>query len=177
VSDIDGSTHEHVRTHGGDFYEHHDNDPVVASGDHSVGTRQGIYQSTVTPGDKNVVGDNDHSVTGNGNETAFGSGDASRTSLSHADFGKGSAFTVNGTAEGHNTHNSTDTSTHSSGSGPTSVSAAGPHAQSHQYADQHEADHSQHSHYDDESRIDRHEISHSHNAHHLHDSHDYTAHH
>lgn len=176
-TNIDDSVHQHVDTHGGDFDQHLDNDPVVASGAHSVAAGGGITDSTLTSGDGNVVGDNDQATTGNGNETAFGTGDASSTSLDHADFGRGSGFSVDGDAEGHNTNNATDTAVHNSGSGATSVSAAGTDGHSGQYADQHESDQSEHSNYSDHSHTTSSEELNSHNSGHLADSHDYDVHH
>jgi hypothetical protein len=176
-TDLDDSVHQHIRTHGGDFFQHLDNDPVVASGDHSVAAGHGIADSTVTSGDGSVVGDNDHAATGDGDDTAFGSGDASRVRLAHADFGKGSSLSVHGDADGHHTDNTTHTAVHSSGSGGTSVTAAGAHGSAGHYADQHQSDDSTHSHYADDSRVDTHDMLNSHNDSHLSDSHNYDLHH
>jgi hypothetical protein len=175
-TNIDDSVHQDVNTHGGEFAQHLDNDPVVASGAHSVASGDGIYDSTVTSGNGSVVGENNHATTGDGNQTAFGSGDASSTELDHAAFGRGSAMSVNGLADGQNTNNATETAVHSSGSGATSVSAAGPHGYSDQFADQHETDHSQHSNYVDDSRVDDHTQLNSHNDSSWGDSHDYVSH-
>ena len=61
--------------HGGDFTQHIDNDPVVASGDHAVAAGGDIQNSFITSGRGNVVGDHDDAATGSGNTTAFGDGD------------------------------------------------------------------------------------------------------
>lgn len=175
-TNIDQSIHQNVDTHGGDFDQHIDNDPVVASGDGAVATAGDIRDSTVTPGSGNVIGDDNNADTGDGNNTAFGSGDASSTDIEHSSFGDGSSLTGNGTADGNNTSNDTHTVAHNSGSGDTSVSAAGAGGYSDAYADQHQSDNSEHSNYEDASHTDTHDAFNSHNSADLSDSHDYVTH-
>ncbi|HEY1967612.1 MAG TPA: IniB N-terminal domain-containing protein, partial [Pseudonocardia sp.] len=156
-TNIDNSVHQNIDTHGGDFNQVIDNDPVVASGDGAVAAGGNIDHSTVTTGDGNVVGDGNHAVTGDGNTTAFGSGSATDANINHASFGDGSAVSLGGDASGHSTDNDTNTHVHNSGSGDTSVTAAGSHGSAGQYADQSEHDNSTHSNYEDSS----HETSHN----------------
>jgi hypothetical protein len=176
-TNIDNSVHQNIDTHGGDFHQVIDNDPVVASGDHSVATGGDISGSTVTSGHGNVVGDNNHAVTGEDNTTAFGSGSATDASLDHVHTGSGGALSIGGDASGHHTDNNTDTSVHSSGSGDTSVDAAGAHADASQYADQGEHNNSTHSNYDDHSDSTSHTTYNSNNNDHYADSHDTDVHH
>lgn len=175
-TNIDQSIHQDIDTGGGDFDQHIDNDPVVASGDGAVASAGDIRDSRITPGSGNVVGDDNNAETGDGNNTAFGSGDASSTDIDHSRFGDGSSLTGNGTADGHNTDNDTRTVAHNSGAGDTSVNAAGANGYSDTYADQHESDNSEHSNYEDSSYTDNHDAYNSHNSADLRDSHDYSSH-
>lgn len=175
-TNIDNSVHEHVDTHGGDFSQNIHNDPVIASGDGAVAAGHDIRDATVTTGDRNVVGDNNHTVTGNDNTTAFGSGAATHADLSRASFGDGAAASIGGNADGHAEHNDTSTSVHG-GSGPTSVNAAGDHANANASADQHSTDSSTHTFYDDHSHTDSHNELDSHNQAHLDGSHNTDIHH
>jgi hypothetical protein len=170
-TNVDESVHQNVDTHGGDFHQTVDNDPLVASGDHAVAAGGDIRGSTLTSGDGNVVGDGDHAVTGHDDTTSFGSGDATGSRLSHADFGDGSAFSAGGDASGHQSGSDTRTDVHSSGSGGTSVDAAGAHGHAGQYADQSAHDGSTHSSYQDDPRVD------SHDSDRYSDSHDADVHH
>jgi hypothetical protein len=172
-TNIDDSVHQHVDTHGGDFDQDIHNDPVVASGDHAVAAGGDIRDATVTSGDGNVVGDNDHAVTGDDNTTAFGSGAADHADLSHASFGHGAAASIGGNAEGHAQHDDTSTSVHGGG-GPTSVNAAGEHATATSSDDQHQTDTSTHSAYDDHAHTDSHLEDGSDNRNHFDDSHNTT---
>jgi hypothetical protein len=174
---VDDSVHQHIDTHGGDFDQHIDNDPVVASGHGAVAAHGDIRNSTVTTGDRNVIGHDNQAVTGDDNTTAFGSGDATSAHLGHTSVGDGGALSIGGNASAHNEHNDTTTSVHSSGSGDTSVNAAGDHGDAHQFADQHESDSSTHSHYEDHSHVDSHEQVGSHNDVSYDDSHNYEVHH
>jgi len=61
-TNIDNSVHQQVDTHGGDFSQEIHNDPVVASGDHSVAAGGDIRDSTLTTGDRNVVGNDNQAV-------------------------------------------------------------------------------------------------------------------
>jgi len=174
---VDNSVHERVNTGGGDFSQEIHNDPVVASGHGAVAAGGDIRDSTVTTGDRNVVGNHNQAVTGSDNTTAFGSGDATNAHLGHANFGDGSALSIGGDADGHNTHSDTTTSVHNSGSGDTAVNAAGDHGSANQFADQHHADDSTRSNYDDTSHTDSHNDYNSHNDSHLDDSHNADIHH
>jgi hypothetical protein len=175
-TNIDDSVHQNIDTHGGDFHQVIDNDPVVASGDGAVAAGGNIDHSTVTSGDGNVVGEGNRAVTGEDNTAAFGSGGASNSNISHSSFGAGSGVSVGGDASGHHTDNDTTTSVHSSGSGDTSVDAAGAHAAASQHVDQSEHDNSTHSAYDDDSHTTEHNTYDSDNTDHYADSHD-TVHH
>jgi hypothetical protein len=175
-TNIDNSVHQDVDTRGGDFHQHIDNDPVVASGDHAVAARGSIEHSTLTTGDDNVVGDHNYAVTGHDNTTAFGSGSASHADLDHVRTGDGGTVSLGGDATGHNTHSDTTTSVHSSGSGDTSVNAAGDHGYADQHADQSAHDDSTHTNYEDHSLSERHDQVASHNDTDYSDSHDYTQH-
>ena len=175
-TNIDNSVHERVDTHGGDFSQSIHNDPVIASGDHAVAAGHDIRDSTLTTGNGNVVGDNNQAVTGDHNTTAFGSGAATNADLSHASFGDGAAPSIGGNADGHNEHNATNTSVHG-GDGPTSVNAAGAHANAHAVDDQHATDSSTHSAFDDHSHTDSHSELNSHNQAHFDDSHNIDIHH
>jgi hypothetical protein len=176
-TNIDNSVHERVNTGGGDFSQEIHNDPVVASGHGAVAAGGDTRDSTVTTGDRNVVGNHNQAVTGSDSTTAFGSGDATNAHLEHANFGDGGALSIGGNADGHNTHSDTTTSVHNSGSGDTTVNAAGDHGGAHQYADQHHADDSTHTNYDDTSHTDSHNDYGSHNDAHLDDSHNADIHH
>ena len=176
-TNIDNSVHERVNTGGGDFSQEIHNDPVVASGHGAVAAGGDIRDSTVTTGSRNVVGDHNQAVTGSDNTTAFGSGDATNAHLGHANFGDGSALSIGGNADGHNTHSDTTTTVHNSGSGDTTVNAAGDHGDANQSADQHHADDSTHSNYDDTSHNDSHNDYNAHNDSHLDDSHNADIHH
>jgi len=168
--------HEHGgREHGGDFHQTIDNDPVVASGDHAVAAGGDIRDSTITSGRGNIVGDHNHAVSGSGNTTAFGTGDANTSSFDGARFGDGAAVSVGGNAEGHSEHNSTSTSVHG-GDGPTSVNVAGAEGNASEFADQHETESNVHSSFDDHSRDDDHSSLNSHNHGESHDSHDFDIH-
>jgi hypothetical protein len=177
TTNIDDSIHQNVDTHGGDFNQVIDNDPVVASGDGAVAAGGDIRDSTVTPGSGNVVGDDNHAITGDDNSTAFGSGDATTASFDHVRTGSGSGLTLTGDATGHDTDNNTATQVHASGSGPTSVDAAGPHANASQYADQADHNNSTHSNYSDHSDTSLHNTYDSNNSGHYADSHDTDYHH
>jgi hypothetical protein len=174
---VDNSIHQDIDTHGGDFDQHIDNDPVIASGDGAVAAHGDIDDSTLTTGDHSVVGHDNYAVTGDHDTTAFGSGDATNAHLDHPSVGDGGAVSLGGDAHGHSTDNDTTTSVHSSGSGETSVNVAGDHGAAHQYADQHESDSSTHSHYEDDSHTDSHDHVGSHNDVSYDDSHHYDLHH
>jgi hypothetical protein len=174
---VDNSVHQNIDTHGGDFDQTIDNDPVIASGDGSVAAGGDIRDSTVTTGNHNVVGDNNQAVTGDHDTTAFGSGNATNADLGNSHFGDGGALSVGGDAHGHNTDNDTNTSVHNSGSGDTSVNAAGSNGHAGQNADQHESDNSSHSNYEDNSHTDSHDDVNSHNSADVSDSHDADIHH
>jgi hypothetical protein len=150
---------------------------VVASGDHSVAAGGDISDSNITTGDGNVVGDNNQAVTGDHNTTAFGSGDASNANFDHTSVGDGGALSVGGDAYGHNEDNDTSTSVHNSGSGDTSVNAAGDHGYADQTADQSHHDDSSYSNYDDHSSSDSHDDYNSHNSAQADDSHNVDIHH
>jgi len=96
-------------------------------------------------------------VTGDHNTTAFGSGDATNANLGHTSIGDGGFAVLGGDAYGSNTQNDTNTSVHSSGSGDTSVNAAGSHGDASQYANQSEHDDSTHSNYEDSSTSNSHD--------------------
>lgn len=170
-TNLDSSIHQRVDTHGGDFDQHIDNDPVIASGDHSVAAHGDIRDSTLTSGNHNVVGDNNEAVAGSHNNTAFGSGNATTSDFDHARFGDGSAVSVGGDAHGSSEHNATNTSVHG-GDGATSVNAAGEHGAANSNVDQTHLDNESHFDSDDHSRVDDHAESASHNSIDTHDSHD-----
>jgi hypothetical protein len=176
-TNIDDSVHQNIDTHGGDFNQVIDNDPVVASGDGAVAAGGNIDHSTLTTGDGNVVGDGNHAVTGDDNTTAFGSGDATNANLHNVHTGDGSGLSLGGDATGHTTDNDTTTSVHNSGSGATSVDAAGAHGYADQYANQSEHNDSTHSNYQDDSHNDSHNDYNSANSDHFNDSHDVDIHH
>jgi len=75
---IDNSVHQKIDTDGGDFDQHLDMDPVVASGDGAVATHGDISDSTITPGNGNVIGENLHAVTGDDNTTRSAPGRRTR---------------------------------------------------------------------------------------------------
>lgn len=150
-TNIDNSVHQNIDTDGGDFNQVIDNDPVVASGDGAVAAGGDIDDSEITTGDGNVVGDGNQAVTGDHNTTAFGSGHATDASFDDARFGDGSAVSVGGDAVGSNEDNDTTTSVHSSGSGDTSVNAAGDHGYAGQAVDQSASDNSESTDYQDHS--------------------------
>jgi hypothetical protein len=174
---VDDSVHQKVDTHGGDFHQHIDNDPVIASGDGAVAAGGDIRDSTVTTGDHNVVGDHNQAVTGDHDTTSFGSGNATSADLGNSHFGDGGALSIGGDAHGHAEDNDTTTSAHNSGSGDTSVNAAGSHGDANQHADQHESDDSTHTNYEDHSYTDSHDVVNSHNHVQADDSHDTDVHH
>jgi hypothetical protein len=176
-TNIDNSVHQNVDTHGGDFDQVIDNDPVVASGDGAVAAGGDIKDSTVTTGDHNVVGDDNQAVTRDDNTTAFGSGDATTADLGHTSVGDGGAVSIGGDAQGHSEDNDTSTAVHNSGSGDTSVNAAGSHGDASQVADQHESDNATHTNYEDSSSSDSHDTIGSHNDSTYDSSHDYESHH
>ena len=176
-TNIDDSVHQNIDTHGGDFHQVIDNDPVVASGDGAVAAGGDIKDSTVTTGDHNVVGHDNQAVTGDDNTTAFGSGDATNADLGHTHVGDGGALSIGGDAHGHSENNDTSTSVHSSGSGDTSVNAAGGHGDASQVADQHESDNATHTNYEDSSHSDSHDTIGSHNDSTYDSNHDYDSHH
>ena len=177
--DIDTGGHDrHGHDHhdrGGDFHQTIDNDPVVASGDRAVAAGDDIRDSTITSGHGNVVGDDNQAISGNGNTTAFGSGDAASSSFDGARFGDGAGVSVGGNAEGHSEHNSTNTSVHG-GDGPTSVNAAGDHATANSALDQSHTEFDQSFDSDDHSRSDDHSEVGSHNSLDAHDSHNVDLH-
>jgi hypothetical protein len=176
-TNIDNSVHQNIDTGGGDFNQVIDNDPVVASGDGAVAAGGDIRDSTVTTGNHNVVGDGNQAVTGDNNTTAFGSGDATNADLGHTNIGDGGSLSIGGDAYGHNEDNDTSTSVHNSGSGDTSVNAAGSHGDASQYANQSEHDDSTHTNYEDSSSSDSHDDIGSNNDHSYSDSHDVDVHH
>ncbi|HTF50324.1 MAG TPA: IniB N-terminal domain-containing protein [Pseudonocardia sp.] len=173
---IDNSVHQKIDTDGGDFDQHLDMDPVVASGDGAVATHGDILGSTITPGNGNVIGENLHAVTGDDNTTAFGTGAANTADLGDSKFGDGGSLSIGGNALGSSTESDTRTDVRNSGDGATSVNAAGPDGHANSYADQHEADTSQHSSYEDASREDSHDSLNSHNDSQYDDSHNYQSH-
>jgi hypothetical protein len=170
-TNIDDSIHQKVNTHGGDFDQHIDNDPVIASGDHSIAAGDDIRDSTLTSGDRNVVGDHNHAVTGSHNNTAFGQGDATNASFDDARFGDGSAVSLGGDADGSSEHNSTVTSVHG-GDGATSVNVAGDHGAANSSVDQEHTESSFDQDVDNHARLDDHSESGSHNHVDTHDSND-----
>jgi hypothetical protein len=174
---IDNSVHQHVDTHGGDFDQVIDNDPVVASGDDSVAAHGDIRDSDITTGDHNVIGDNNEAVTGDHDTTAFGSGDASNADFDHTSVHDGGALSVGGDAAGHSENNDTTTSVHNTGSGDTSVNVAGDHGAAGQYTDQSSHDNSGFHDYDDHSQVDSHDDINSHDSAQVADSHDVDIHH
>ncbi|WP_028920802.1 IniB N-terminal domain-containing protein [Pseudonocardia acaciae] len=176
-TNIDNSVHQNIDTHGGDFNQVIDNDPVVASGDGAVAAGGDIRDSNITTGDHNVVGDGNEVVSGHGNTTAFGSGDATNASFDHTNVSDGGAVSLGGNAYGHSEDNDTTTSVHNSGSGDTSVNAAGDHGYADQTADQSHNDDSSYSNYEDHSRSDSHDDVGSHNSSSYDDSHNVDVHH
>jgi hypothetical protein len=117
----DNSFNQQVDTGGGDFDQEIDIDSVVASGDGAVAAGDDIRDSTITTGDDNqvgdgnikgdgnVVGDNNQAVTGNGNTTSFGDGDATSTEVSgDVSVGAGGAFGSGGEVTVDNSDNSLD---------------------------------------------------------------------
>jgi len=174
---VDDSVHQNIDTGGGDFHQVIDNDPVIASGDGAVAAGGDIKDSTVTTGSGNVVGNDNQAVTGDHNTTAFGSGDATNANLGHTSIGDGGSLSLGGDAYGSNTQNDTNTSVHNSGSGDTSVNAAGSHGDASQYANQSEHDDSTHSNYEDSSTSNSHDDYGSHNSGDYSDSHDVDVHH
>jgi hypothetical protein len=174
--DIDTGGHgHHGHDHGGDFHQTIDNDPVVASGDHSAAAGGDIRDSFVTSGRGNVIGDHNHVVSGNGGTTAFGTGEADSSSFDGARFGDGAGVSVGGDATGHSEHNSTNSSVHG-GDGATSVNVAGADGHANEQALQPESESSVHLDYDDHTRNDDHSSSNSHNSAESHDSHDFDLH-
>ena len=163
--------------HGGNFNQAIDNDPVVASGHHSVASGGDITGSAITASSHSVVGDNDHAATGHDNTTAFGAGDANQSNLDHVHTGHGGSLSFGGDAYGRDEHNETSTAVHNSGSGSTSVTAAGNHGYANQYADQHASDDSTRSHYSDHTISDTHNDVDSNNDSRYADNHDVDVHH
>ncbi|WP_156935393.1 IniB N-terminal domain-containing protein [Pseudonocardia spinosispora] len=172
TTNIDNSVHQNVDTDGGDFSQVIDNDPVVASGDGSVAAGGDISDSTLTTGDGNVVGDGNQAVTGDDNTSAFGSGDATDTNLEDVRFGDGSAASFGGDASGSSSDDDTTTAVRNSGSGDTSVNAAGSGGYADDYSDQSSTDDSTHSNYTDDSRVDSHDSINSDNESRYSDSND-----
>jgi hypothetical protein len=170
--------HHHFYNDGGDFNQVVDNDPVVSSGDGAVGTGGAITNDTVTPGDRNLVGNNDQAVTGHHNATDFGAGDATGAGTLHAALGDGDALGdggalgVRGDSVSYGEDNDTATSVHNSGDGDNSVNSAGDHGYGDQHTNQTYHDNSARSEYEDSSRTDTHNESDSHNDGRYHDSHD-----
>jgi hypothetical protein len=171
-TNIDNSVHQDIDTGGGDFSQVIDNDPLVASGEGAVAAGGDIEGSTITTGDGNVVGDGNHAVTGGENTTAFGSGDATTADISDSRFGAGSGVSFGGDASGSSSDNDTVTSVRNSGSGETSVNAAGDHGYADQYTDQSSSDHSITSNYEDNSNTNNHDTVNSNNDSRYSDSHD-----
>lgn len=171
-TNVDNSVHQDIDTGGGDFSQVIDNDPVVASGDGAVAAGGDIEGSTITTGEGNVVGDGNHAVTGDDSTTAFGSGDATNADLSDSRFGSGSAVSFGGDAQGRASDNDTTTQVRASGSGDTSVNAAGQDGYADQYTDQSSTDHSATSNYEDNSSVRSHDTVDSNNDSRYSDSHD-----
>jgi len=174
---IDNSVHERVDTHGGDFRQVIDNDPVTTSGGGALAAGGTVREATVTSGQRNVVGYGNEAATGDDGSTAFGSGDAERADLGHAQFGDGGALSVGGTAAGHDVDDDTTTTVRGSGARATSVDAVGAHGYGAQFADQHGSDSSSHGDYADDSHVDRHDELSSHDAARFDDGHDADIHH
>ncbi|MBV9312195.1 MAG: IniB N-terminal domain-containing protein [Pseudonocardia sp.] len=166
---IDDSVHERVDTHGGDFNQNIDNDPVVASG-HGVAAGHDIRDSNIATGNHDVVGHDNNVVDGDHNTTAFGSGNATNTDLSDSHFGSGSAVSIGGDSTADASQHNTNTLVHG-GDGPTSVNVAGEHGQADQYSDQHHSDTSIHSNYEDNAHTNIHDDYNSHNNADIDDSH------
>jgi hypothetical protein len=176
-TEIDNSVHERVDTHGGDFHQVIDNDPVATSGAGAVAAGGNVSDATVVSGHGNVAGYGNEAVTGDGGSMAFGSGDAERADFGHARFGDGGALSVGGAADGHAVDDDTTTNVHHSGSGATDVDAVGAHGYGAEFADQHESDSSGHGDYTDASRVDTHDELSSHDAARFDDGHDVDTHH
>jgi hypothetical protein len=137
---IDQSVNQHIDTGGGDFEQSIDNHSVNATGDGSVAAGGDIKDSTITTGDKNVVGDDNKVVNGHDNTTAFGEGSAVRD-VSVKD---GSAFSVNGDASGDSSTNDSYNKTHTEDNDTTKI---------HDSYNQH-TDNSSETHVDDHSHND-----------------------
>jgi hypothetical protein len=171
----DGSVRERVDTHGGDLHQVIDNDPVTTSGHGAVAAGGNLWDATVTSGHGDVVGYANEADTGDDGSTAFGSGNAERADLGHAQFGDGGVLSVGGAAGGHAVHD--DTTTTVRGSGATAVDAVDAHGYGAQFADQHESGSSAHGAYTDDSQVDRHDELGSHDAARFDDGHDVDVHH
>ncbi|WP_028920965.1 IniB N-terminal domain-containing protein [Pseudonocardia acaciae] len=164
--------HDHYYDHDGNFDQVVDNDPVLATGDGSVGTGGTIADDTVTSGDANLVGQGDQAVTGNHNSTAFGTGEALGTGFQGVRFDDGGALGVRGDTYTDRDANDTDTAVRNSGSGDNAVNSAGDHGYADQQTDQTYNDTSVRSEYEDATRTDTHEQTNSHNDTSYRDSHD-----
>jgi len=162
---------------GGEFHQVIDNDPVVASGHGSIAAHGDIRDSVLTSGHGNVVGGHNQAVTGHDNSTAFGSGDATSANIGRFHGGDGSSLSIGGDSHGFSDDSDTETRVHTSGSGSTSVNAAGEHGYASELADQRESDSSTHSAYTDDSHVDSHDELSSHNDARFTDSHDVDVHH
>ena len=168
---IDDSVHERVNTHGGDFNQTIDNDPVVASG-HALASGHDIHDSNIATGDDDVAGHDNNVIDGDHNTTAFGSGDATNTDLDHAHFGSGSAVAIDGDAHSDaSQHNTTTVVDGGHGPGPTSVNVADEHGDADQHADQAHTHNTMHTNYEDNSHTSIHDDYNSHNNTDIDDSH------
>jgi hypothetical protein len=116
---VDNSVNQQIDTGGGDFDQDIDIDSTVASGDGAVAAGDDIEDSTITTGDDNqvgddnvrgdgnVVGDDNNAVTGNGNTSSFGDGDATSTEIDgDVSVGDGGSFASGGDSTVDNTDNS-----------------------------------------------------------------------
>ncbi len=131
---VDHSINQQVETGGGDFDQDIDVHSVTAPGDGAVAAGGDIDGSTVTTGDGNqvgggnvrgdgdVAGDGNHAVTGGHDTTAFGSGNATGTTV-HGDatVGDGGAFASGGSA----TAGTSDNSLHDVGNASSDSSVDG----------------------------------------------------
>jgi hypothetical protein len=118
-TNVDNSVNQQIHTDGGDVDQFIRTTSSTASGDGAVSAGGDIRDSAITSGDGNqigddnirgdgnVAGDGNHVVSGDHNTTAFGTGDANNSSISHGSIDGGSALSVGGTADGdqHNTDN------------------------------------------------------------------------
>ncbi|MBN8899537.1 MAG: IniB N-terminal domain-containing protein, partial [Rhodospirillales bacterium] len=121
---VDNSVNQQIDTHGGNFAQDIDNHSATASGDGAVAVSGDVSNSPITTGDNNqvgdgnvkgdgnVVGDHNQAVTGDHNTTAFGSGDATTTTVGgDVHVGAGGAFGSGGDT----TVDNSDNSVHDSG--------------------------------------------------------------